>query len=165
MVTKYNLPETNEMITKLLRFQALFINTERTEGEQTEYNQLLEDLEPYQVRADDFNNKLDKDGKAADAEKADSAGTAGTADKLKTARKITLSGDATGEIDFDGSANKTLTVAVKNHVPITGGTMTGKLVAQANAEYAVSQVHNAIVQPLPADISKMPLNSFWFQYE
>ena len=31
------------------------------------------------------------------------SGTSGSADKLKTARKISLSGDATGSASFDGS--------------------------------------------------------------
>ncbi|MCW7552598.1 hypothetical protein NX722_08030 [Endozoicomonas gorgoniicola] len=36
------------------------------------------------------------------------------ADKLTTARTISLSGDATGSVSFDGSANKTLSVTVKD---------------------------------------------------
>ena len=47
-------------------------------------------------------------------------GTATEAAKLSIARKITLSGDASGNVDFDGSADVTLTVAVAddshNHV-------------------------------------------------
>lgn len=41
-------------------------------------------------------------------------GNAATATKLATARTITLGGDASGNITFDGSANKTLTVTVAN---------------------------------------------------
>lgn len=37
---------------------------------------------------------------------------AATADKLKTARSITLSGDANGSVSFDGSGNVTLSVTV-----------------------------------------------------
>lgn len=37
-----------------------------------------------------------------------------SADKLSTARKITLSGDATGEVSFDGSVDKTLELALAN---------------------------------------------------
>ena len=48
------------------------------------------------------------------------SGNAGTATKLQTARTITLSGDASGSVSFDGSENKTLTVTVNddshNHV-------------------------------------------------
>jgi len=39
---------------------------------------------------------------------------AASASKLATARTISLAGDASGSISFDGSANKTLTVAVAN---------------------------------------------------
>ena len=38
--------------------------------------------------------------------------TAAAATKLATARKITVDGDATGEVTFDGSANKTITVTI-----------------------------------------------------
>ena len=48
------------------------------------------------------------------------SGNAGTATKLASAKTITLDGDATGSVSFDGSENKTLTVTVKddshNHV-------------------------------------------------
>lgn len=37
---------------------------------------------------------------------------AATATKLKTARTITIDGDATGSTTFDGSANKTITLSV-----------------------------------------------------
>lgn len=43
------------------------------------------------------------------------------ADKFATARKITLSGDATGEISFDGSADKTLELTLANS-GVTAGT-------------------------------------------
>lgn len=50
----------------------------------------------------------------------DITGNAGTADKLKTARTITLGGDATGSVSFDGSEDVSLTVTVKddshNHI-------------------------------------------------
>jgi hypothetical protein len=42
------------------------------------------------------------------------SGIANSAYKLETARTITLNGDATGSISFDGTANKTLTVNVVN---------------------------------------------------
>ncbi|MEN8721876.1 MAG: hypothetical protein ABF335_03205 [Alphaproteobacteria bacterium] len=45
----------------------------------------------------------------------DATGNAGTATKLKTARAITLTGDASGSISFDGSANKNLAVTVQNN--------------------------------------------------
>ena len=42
-------------------------------------------------------------------------GNASTASQWATARTITLAGDATGSVSIDGSANKTLTVAVENN--------------------------------------------------
>ena len=54
------------------------------------------------------------------ASKLDSTASAASASKLATARTITLGGDASGSVSFDGSENKTLTVTVKddshNHI-------------------------------------------------
>lgn len=48
------------------------------------------------------------------------SGNAGTATKLETARTITLDGDVSGSVSFDGSENKTLTVTIAddshNHI-------------------------------------------------
>ncbi len=46
--------------------------------------------------------------------KLDKTGTAPLADALATARTITLGGDASGSVSFDGSGNVTLTVTVKD---------------------------------------------------
>ena len=46
--------------------------------------------------------------------KLSTSGTAAAASKLATARTITLSGDASGSVSFDGSANVTLTATVKD---------------------------------------------------
>ena len=48
-------------------------------------------------------------------------GTATAASKLKTARNITLSGDVTGSIAFDGTANKTILTTLANS-GVTAGT-------------------------------------------
>ena len=45
---------------------------------------------------------------------------ANKANQLVTARTITLSGDATGNISFDGSSNKTLSVTLANSGVIAG---------------------------------------------
>lgn len=46
---------------------------------------------------------------------------ASTANKLKTARTITVAGDATGSVSFDGSSNVTLTITEKDN-GVTAGT-------------------------------------------
>lgn len=63
-----------------------------------------------------------------------SAITAGTAAKWATARTLTLTGDVTGSVSFDGSGNISLTTTVgndshshSNYLPLSGGTMTGNI--------------------------------------
>ena len=46
------------------------------------------------------------------------SGNAGSATKLATARTISLSGDATGSVAFNGTANVSIPVSVKNHTYI-----------------------------------------------
>ena len=55
--------------------------------------------------------------------KASSAGAVETANKLTTARNITLKGDATGSTSFDGSANVDIAVALANS-GVAAGTYT-----------------------------------------
>ena len=52
----------------------------------------------------------------------DTKGNAATATALQTARSITLAGDATGTVEFDGSTDVTLTVTVKDdsHAHVIG---------------------------------------------
>jgi hypothetical protein len=58
-------------------------------------------------------------------------GNADTATKLATARTISLTGDATGSGEFDGSGNLSITVTVADnshthsYLPLSGGTLTG----------------------------------------
>ena len=70
------------------------------------------------------------------------------ADKWTTARTLSLSGDASGSVSWDGSANATLSVTVandshshSNYLPKAGGTMTGEL--QLNARLDVGDGSNA----------------------
>ena len=69
-----------------------------------------------------------------------SAIAAGTAAKWATARTLTLTGDVTGSVSFDGSGNISLTTTVENdshshsnYLRLTGGTLTGQLVFDNNA--------------------------------
>ena len=77
-----------------------------------------------------------------------SGGTAVAANKLANARTITLSGDASGSVSFDGSANVTLTVAVANNshthaaTNITAGTLVAEVVAATGTDYTTSRLRN-----------------------
>jgi hypothetical protein len=95
--------------------------------------------------------------------------TTGSAAKLTTARTIALSGDVTGSVSFDGSANATITAVVvddsHNHVisnvdglqtaldgklSTTGGTLTG------NLDFSNSGTTKRGIQGTSAD------NDYWF---
>ena len=63
-------------------------------------------------------------------------GNADTATKLKTARTISLTGAVTGSGTFDGSGNLSIITSSTDHheyLPLTGGTLTGKLIITGNA--------------------------------
>lgn len=66
-------------------------------------------------------NGTTKVAKAGTADTATTATTATSAGKLSTAHKIALSGDATGSVAFDGSADKTISLALAN-TGVTAGT-------------------------------------------
>lgn len=66
-------------------------------------------------------NGTTKVAKAGTADTATAATTATSAGKLSTARKIALSGDATGSATFDGSADKTISLSLAN-TGVTAGT-------------------------------------------
>lgn len=80
---------------------------------------------------------------------------AGTADKLKTARTIALSGDATGSTTFDGNANKEISVTLSN-TGVTAGTYNtvtvdakGRVTAASSKNYSTK-----VVQTITGDGSK-----------
>lgn len=67
-----------------------------------------------------------------------SGGTAVAANKLATARTITLTGDVAGSGNFDGSGNLSITTTVADnshshsYLPLTGGTLTGVVNSSSN---------------------------------
>lgn len=77
-------------------------------------------------------------------------GNSATASKLATARTITLAGDLTGSVSFDGSGNVTLTAAVTDdshlhdgrYLKLAGGTMTGIITTSAGGSTWVSGIKN-----------------------
>ena len=82
-------------------------------------------------------------------------GNATSATKLATARTI-------NGVSFDGTAN--ITIADSTKLPTSGGTMTGALVAQANANYTTAQVRNVIISA-NAPSGTVPDGTIWYQYE
>lgn len=64
---------------------------------------------------------------------------AGKATKLATARKISISGDATGSTDFDGSADKTIALTLANS-GVTAGTYSAVAVDAKGRVTAGSQI-------------------------
>ena len=82
-------------------------------------------------------------------------GKADSADKLTTARTISLSGDATGSTTFDGSANKEISVTLSN-TGVTVGTYNtvtvdakGRVTAASSKNYSTK-----VVQTITGDGSK-----------
>jgi len=69
----------------------------------------------------------------------DGTSAAGKATKLATARKISLTGDATGNTTFDGSADKSITVTLANS-GVTAGTYSAVAVDAKGRVTAGSQI-------------------------
>lgn len=70
------------------------------------------------------------------------SGNASTASKLATARTITLGGDLTGNVDFDGSAGVTLTATIAANSVALGTDTTGNYVASLVAGTGISIADN-----------------------
>ena len=71
------------------------------------------------------------------------AGNASTASKLATARTITLGGDLTGNVSFDGSAGVTLTATIAADSVALGTDTTGAYVASLVAGTGISLSNNS----------------------
>ena len=68
-------------------------------------------------------------GKTGDVTISTISGNAGSATKLQSARTISLSGDATGSVSFDGSKDVTLNVTVSGGTGGSGGTIENVLLS------------------------------------
>lgn len=75
---------------------------------------------------------------------------AGTADKLKTARTIALTGDATGSTTFDGSANKDINVTLSN-TGVAAGTYNTVTVDAKGRVTAATNTQNSQVTEITGD--------------
>lgn len=71
------------------------------------------------------------------------SGNASTASKLATARTITLGGDLTGNVDFDGSAGVTLTATIAANSVALGTDTAGDYVASLVAGTGISLSNNS----------------------
>lgn len=79
----------------------------------------------------------------------------GKADKLTTARTISLSGDATGSTTFDGSANKEISVTLSNTGVAAGTYNTVTVDAKGRVTAASSKNYSTkVVQTITGDGSK-----------
>ncbi len=79
-----------------------------------------------------------------------SVGKADSADKLTTARTISLNGDATGSTTFDGSANKEISVTLSN-TGVTAGTYNTVTVDAKGRVTAASNTQNSQVTEITGD--------------
>lgn len=81
-------------------------------------------------------------------------GNSATASKLATARTITLAGDLTGSVSFDGSENVTLTAAVTDdshlhdgrYLKLAGGTMTGMISSKSGGSTWINGINNPAIK-------------------
>lgn len=83
------------------------------------------------------------------ATNAENATNAATANKLASAQNITLTGDATGSASFDGSAEASIAVTLKDS-GVSGGTYTKVTV---DSKGIVTSAENITAEDLPSGIS------------
>ena len=82
---------------------------------------------------------------------------AGTADKLKTARTIALTGDATGSATFDGSANKDINVTLAN-TGVTAGTYNNVTVDTKGRVVSASNIKTSVVSEITGNGTQKEFN-------
>ena len=81
----------------------------------------------------------------------------GTADKLKTARTIALTGDATGSTTFDGSANKNIDVTLAN-TGVTAGTYNNVTVDTKGRVVSASNIKTSVVSEITGNGTQTEFN-------
>ena len=113
----YNISELETRTPNLEPYQTKQLTTALSINNST-YNYVEEVLTAIKNYVDGIVNGTNA---VANATNATNATKANKADQLVTARTISLSGDATGSISFDGSSNKTLSVTLANS-GVTAGT-------------------------------------------
>ena len=113
----YNISELETRTPNLEPYQTKQLTTALSINNST-YNYVEEVLTAIKNYVDGIVNGTTA---VANATNATNATKANKADQLVTARTISLSGDATGNISFDGSSNKTLSVTLAN-TGVTAGT-------------------------------------------
>ena len=113
----YNISELETRTPNLEPYQTKQLTTALSINNST-YNYVEEVLTAIKNYVDGIVNGTTA---VANATNATNATKANKADQLVTARTISLSGDATGSISFDGSSNKTLSVTLSNS-GVTAGT-------------------------------------------
>lgn len=82
---------------------------------------------------------------------------AGTADKLKTARTIALTGDATGSTTFDGSANRDISVTLAN-TGVTAGTYNNVTVDTKGRVVSASNIKTSVVSEITGNGTQTEFN-------
>lgn len=82
---------------------------------------------------------------------------AGTSDKLKTARTIALTGDATGSTTFDGSANKDINVTLAN-TGVTAGTYNNVTVDAKGRVVSASNIKTSVVSEITGNGTQTEFN-------
>lgn len=113
----YNISELETRTPNLEPYQTKQLTTALSINNST-YNYVEEVLTAIKNYVDGIVNGTTTVAKATNATNATNANKA---NQLVTARTISLSGDATGSISFDGSSNKTLSVTLANS-GVTAGT-------------------------------------------
>jgi len=89
-------------------------------------------------------------------------GLTATAAELNTLDGITAT---VTELNYTDGVTSNIQTQLNAKLPLTGGTMTGILIAQSNTSYTVRQVHNIILSTVDADVGAMQNGDIWVKYK